>query len=138
MKTLCFLLTVWVDNRRCRYLKNLKSISRRVTFEIRNIITSLFGSKFPLFWMFVVSYTEPVENTWTKNVQNLFCRIEVSFTAYAFLIGKPGSFQQIHVISLKIPKLYCNAHFTSPVIIRFLFNVFSCHFVSWYGIGFTS
>ena len=33
-------------------------------------------------------------------------------------------------------KLYCNTHFTSPVIIRFLFNVFFCQFTygMWSGL----
>ena len=37
-----------------------------------------------------------------------------------------------------IAKLYYNAHVTSPVIVTFLLNVFSCHFSWYYMMVFTS
>ena len=84
---------------------------------------------------FAVIYTEPVENTWTKTLQNLCCQIEVSFILESFLIGKPRSFQRIGGFT-GIAKLNYNAHVTSRVIIRFLLNIFSCHFFFCYLMGF--
>ena len=71
-----------------------------------------------------------------KTFQNLCCQIEVSFILDSFLIGKPWSFNRF--IQHHWNYLYCNGHFTYPVIIRFLFNVFPCHFFLWYVKEFTS
>ena len=49
-----------------------------------------------------MSYTEPVEETCTKALQNLDCQIEVSFIVEYFQIVKPWNFQQVHVRSLEL------------------------------------
>ena len=74
---------------------------------------------------FAVSHIQPVENAWTKTLQNNCCQIEVSFIAESFLIGK----QTLELSSdswkiTEIAKLHYNAFVTSSVIIVFLHNVF--------------
>ena len=68
-------------------------------------------------------------NTWVKTLQNLCCQFEVSIFCGAFCdreLFLELSTDPYEIIG--IAKLYYNALFTSPVIIRFLLNSFFANF----------
>ena len=112
-KMLCFPSTVGVVNcsiqsylkpGRCYasgQLSELTTVAFRATLKNKNIIGSLFNFKF-LLLLLLLWVTQPLENTYTKTLQNFFCQIEVSFIVESFLIGKPWNFRQIHVRSLEL------------------------------------
>ena len=69
-KMLCFPLTLGVDNHSFQnYFVKEKFLQLILWFQTSVLIA------------FAVSYTEPVEKTWTKTLQNLCCQIELSFIA---------------------------------------------------------
>ena len=69
-KMLCFPLTLRVGNRSFQnYFVKEKFPQLILWFQTSVLI------------VFAVSYTEPVEKTWTKTLQNLCCQIELSFIA---------------------------------------------------------
>ena len=82
-------------------LSELTTVAFRATLKNKNIIGSLFNFKF-LLLLLLLWVTQPLENTYTKTLQNFFCQIEVSFIVESFLIGKPWNFRQIHVRSLEL------------------------------------
>ena len=63
--------------------------------------------------VFAVNHTEPAEKTCTGALQNLGCHIEIPFIVESFVIGKPCSFQQIHVRSRELLN-YATAPLSPP------------------------
>ena len=59
---------------------------------LSHLLMKLLLENFIFCAVFAVSYTEPVENTWTNTLQNLCCQIEVFFTVESFLKEKPENF----------------------------------------------
>ena len=69
-KMLCFPLTLRVDNHSFQnYFVKEKFLQLILWFQTSVLIA------------FAVSYTEPVEKTWTKTLQNLCCQTELPFIA---------------------------------------------------------
>ena len=108
-------------------MSQLTTVAFKATLKKKHIISSLFGSK-GVFTAFAVNYAEPVENTWFKNSSEpLFLNLGVLYC---------GVFSDRETLELStdpskligIAKLYYNVLVTSPVIIRFFLNVFSCRF----------
>ena len=127
-KTLCFPPTIGADHRSFQsYLKperlyashqlsELTTVAFRATIilstvTVENCNFQNYMKKYyqlivwfliAVFIVFAVSYTEPVEITWTKTLHNLYCQIEESFIVESFLIEKTWNFQQIYVRSLEL------------------------------------
>ena len=116
-------------------LSELTTVAFSVTFKKRNIISSPSGSKFPLLlvvlWVKQSLYKTPVVKTFRTSVAKLRCPLLRSL----FWQGNLST----HLCKIaETAKLYYNCHVTSPVIIRFLLKVSSCHFSLYFVIGFTS
>ena len=128
MKTRCLQLTIWVNNCSFRcYLRKLKVICFPPNLWIGNRSFQLILWLQPLL-LFLLWVTQSLLKTHGLKPFRTSRQIEVSFIVESFLIEKPCFFQQDLCKITGMAKLFYNALVNSPVIIRFLFKIFSCRF----------
>ena len=116
---LTFLSTVRVDN------SHSKSYLRKYYQLISRFLISVFLT-------FSVSYTKPLENTWTRALPNLCYQIKVSFIL-EFFLREANELSTCTSKIIGISKQYYNAFPNSPVTIKFfLFCLFLQFFLMLY------
>ena len=122
VKTLCFLLTVWLENR--SFLNYFTKKASQAQSSVANLRCYCFCSE--LYRTF--------ENTWTKTLQNLYCQF------WGALYCRIFSERETLELSTDLCKITSIAkpYYNALMIIRFLFNVFPCHFSLCYVMVFTS
>ena len=116
-------------------LSKLTTVAFRAILKMKDMISSFFRSKF-LLLLFLLWVTKGLLKTPGKNPFRTTAA--KSFLAESFLIKKPWNFQQIYVRSLELPNYTIMLMSPLQWIIRFLLNVFSCHFSLCYVMVFTS
>ena len=99
------------------------------------ILSSFFGYKFPMLLILLFVAQSLLKTPRLKPFRTSVAKLMCPYIS-VFYDRKTLEFSTDPCKITGIAKLYCNAHVIFAVIIRFLLNVFSCHFSLCYVMGF--